>query len=74
MKDLPRHLVGAVVMILAAMVLGAIFFFEIPEGNREVALLAIGIVFGWSGAVVTFHFGSSQGSKDKTDHLAGMGD
>jgi len=44
---------------------------EIPGGNRDVAMVSLGIALGWAGAVVQFYFGSSEGSKAKTDIMAG---
>lgn len=70
MKDLPRHIVGCVVMLIALLVLGAVFYVEIPAQNRDVAFLAVGIALGWAGNVVLFHFGSSEGSKSKTAMLS----
>lgn len=71
MTDLPRHLVGLAVMLLAAAVIGALFVLKIPPTNSEIAFMVLGAVMTWAGSVVQFHFGSSQGSKDKTEHLAG---
>jgi len=65
MSEFPRHLIGAIVMLLCAVMIGALFFIEIPEGNRDIAMVLLGIGMGWGGAVVQFHFGSSEGSKRK---------
>lgn len=73
MKDIPRHLVAIAVMGIAAALLWKLFHDAIPEENREIAMIAFGAALGWVGAIVQFHFGSSQGSKDKTDHLARRG-
>lgn len=63
-------LVGVVVMLLAVGIVAGLFMLELPAGNREVALVILGTVIGWAGAVVQFHFGSSSGSSRKTDILA----
>lgn len=65
MSDLPRHIIGATVMALCAAMMASLFFVEIPEGNRDIAMVLLGIGMGWGGAVVQFHFGSSEGSKRK---------
>lgn len=67
MSHLPRHLVGAVVMAICIALVVALFLFELPVGNREIALVVLGVVIGWGSAVVQFHFGSSQGSVNKTE-------
>lgn len=70
MIDLPRNIVGAVVMGLAAVIILLLFWREIPEGNRDLALVLLGVALGWAGSVVNFHFGSSEGSKEKTRMMA----
>ena len=65
MTELPRHIVGAAVIALCTAMIAALFFVEIPEGNRDIAMVLLGIGMGWGGAVVQFHFGSSEGSKRK---------
>lgn len=69
-KNIAGTLIGAAVMLLAIAIVAGLFAVELPEGNREVALVILGTVIGWAGAVVNFHYGSSQGSKDKTAMLA----
>ena len=65
MTELPRHIVGVAVIALCTAMIAALFFVEIPEGNRDIAMVLLGIGMGWGGAVVQFHFGSSEGSKRK---------
>lgn len=70
LKNLSRNVVGAFAMGVAAGVLAGLFLVEIPAGNREVALVALGVALGWAGTVVNFHYGSSEGSHKKTELLA----
>lgn len=56
-------------MALAIGIVIGLFLKEIPGNNTEVAYLVLGVVIGWAGQVVSFHFGTSQGSKDKTKLL-----
>ena len=74
MKDLPRHLTGFFVLLLAFGIVAGMFHWPIPEGNAEVALVVLGVAIGWAGSVVAFHFGTSEGSKSKTDLLTRRGD
>lgn len=62
--------VGAVVMLIAIGIVAGLFLLEIPEGNRDAAMLILGVAIGWAGAVVQYHYGSSSGSSRKTDMLA----
>ena len=51
-------------------VVGLLFFIEIPDSNRRVVDMILGVVIG-SGliSVINFFFGSSKGSKDKTEQM-----
>lgn len=70
MKSIPRHITGIAVMLIAVGIIGLLFFVPLPEGNREVALVVLGVAIGWASSVVTFHYGSSEGSKEKSQMLA----
>lgn len=61
-----RNIVGAFVLGLAAGIVAALFMLEIPPTNERVAFTILGLVIGWAGSVVNFHFGTSEGSKTKT--------
>jgi DNA mismatch repair protein MutH len=69
-KNVSRNTVGLFAMGIAAGILLGLFLMEIPEGNRDVAMVSLGIALGWAGSVVQFHYGSSEGSKSKTDLIA----
>ncbi|SLK03690.1 hypothetical protein [Novosphingobium mathurense] len=64
------YIIGAIVMILTVGIVAALFTHELPQGNREVALVILGTVIGWASTIVGHEFGSSVGSKDKTALLA----
>ena len=44
-----RYTIGLIVIIGGLAGLGALYRFEVPVGNREALLLALGIVLGWEG-------------------------
>ena len=67
MKQLPRNIVAALVMMLAFGIIAGLFFVPIPDSNGEVALVILGVAIGWAGSVVNYHFGTSEGSTRKTD-------
>lgn len=52
-----------------SIVLILLFFVEIPEGNNEIVYMGFGTFIGIVGTVAAFYFGSSSGSKDKTEGL-----
>lgn len=54
-----RHIIGGVAIVGGLLALAGLYFVEVPEGNREPLLLAIGLVLGWGGTVIGYEFGSS---------------
>ena len=46
----------------------ALFFLDIPTGNRELVIHLLGIIEGvFVGSMATYYFGSSKGSSDKNE-------
>lgn len=54
-----RYIIGAAAVIGGFAALAGLYFIDVPEGNREPLLLAIGLVLGWGSTVVGYEFGSS---------------
>lgn len=59
----PRETFRAVIGFLAVLGglagLGALFFVEVPAGNRDALMLGLGAVLGWGAAVIGHEFGGS---------------
>lgn len=59
----PREIFRAVVGLLAVCGglagLGALFFVEVPAGNRDALMLGLGAILGWGAAVIGHEFGGS---------------
>lgn len=62
--------------ILALLVVGAAFlfcyallFFQLPPKQESLVIFVLGFVTASATQVLSYYFGSSQGSKDKTDEL-----
>jgi hypothetical protein len=62
-----KHITGAVILVLFGIVIYSLAFRIIPEGNREIFVHSLGIVEGAVITIVTYYYGSSSGSKAKTD-------
>ena len=69
----------AVVPLLALGVVGLEFlliavlmFVDTPDNQQQLVIFALGFVTSAAGQVLSFYFGSSQGSKDKTKEMEGM--
>lgn len=72
MKDMPRHIAGIAAIIIAAFIIVMLFYRAIPDDNREVAMVMLGVALGWATNVFSFYFGSSDGSKSKDDQIERM--
>ena len=50
--------------------LGTLIFVGVPEQNKDLLNISVGALIGaFTGGVVGYFFGSSSGSKEKTDML-----
>lgn len=68
-KELYMYLLGAIV-ILCAFLLGYLLAtYEIPAGNKDVVMVAVGVILGWGSNIVGYFYGSSKSSADKNELL-----
>jgi hypothetical protein len=49
-----------------------VFFVDFPDSQENILIFVLGSLFGIATQVVSYYFGSSQGSKDKTEEIKGM--
>jgi hypothetical protein len=59
-----RYFLGIVAILGGLGGLAALYVVDVPEGNREPLLLALGIVLGWGSTVVGFEYGSSPAGRE----------
>lgn len=59
-----RITIGILAIVGGLASLGLLFFVEVPTGNKEPLLLAIGIVLGWGGSVVQSEYGSTSSGRN----------
>jgi hypothetical protein len=60
----------AVFTVVATFTLvGILCFVEIADSQERIVIFVLGFVIAVAGQVLSFYFGSSQGSKDKTEAL-----
>jgi len=71
-QDKSRTILSYGSMIAFAILLGSLLWWEIPPGNENLLYGVIGAISGYMSAIVSFNFGSSAGSKDKTDLMDKM--
>lgn len=54
-----RYAVGMIAVVGGLFGLVALYWIEIPTGNRDAVTLALGIVLGWGSSVINGEWGSS---------------
>lgn len=54
-----RYTIGLLAIIGGLAGLAGLYFVEIPAGNKEPLLLAIGLVLGWGSSVISSEYGAT---------------
>ncbi len=67
----PMYVLAGVIVVGFFVLVMVLFFKAVPEGSREVAFMLFGSLATNFGAVCNYFFGSSKGSADKTNLMAG---
>jgi len=57
---------------LAFLFIGFLIFIDVAPDQQQMIIFALGFITSSAGQVLSFYFGSSQGSKDKTKELEGL--
>jgi hypothetical protein len=57
---------------LAFLFIGILMIKDVPTDQQQMVIFALGFITSSAGQVLSFYFGSSQGSKDKTKEIEGM--
>ena len=66
-KTFFRAVIGITAMLGSLAGFFALFFIEIPVGNRDAMMLALGLVFGWASAVASSEYGSTSTGRKIAD-------
>jgi drug/metabolite transporter (DMT)-like permease len=64
------YALGALNFIGVFAITGLLIFNAIPESNKDVLLVLLGVLASSFTAVISYFYGSSKGSADKTDIMA----
>lgn len=67
-KDWMMSVSGLFALLAAIAIVYVVLFLEL-KSDKELFYFVAGAAFTWAGQVITFYFGSSKGSKDKTSRL-----
>lgn len=72
MKDLNKNItpvLAVLVVVLVFVMLYALMFRENTNLENNLIVFILGALTGWVGQILSYFFGSSQGSKEKTELL-----
>ena len=71
-KEIVQYLFSAMILICTLVWFASLFWFTIPEGNKELVMTAAGVFLGsgWT-QILNWWFGSSKGSQDKNEIIKG---
>lgn len=72
--DITKLLIGITVMSCFVIVTLALIYIPIPQGNENILYMLIGSIATYMGSLVNYSFGSSEGSKKKSDLIEKMTD
>lgn len=71
MKDKFQYALGACIVVGFFVLLGGLLFVAVPVENTGAFNIMLGILSGGVGTVIGYFYGSSKGSSEKNDILAG---
>lgn len=54
-----RGFIGVLALISSVAALAGLYFINVPTGNKEPLLLAIGIIMGWGSSIVNSEYGAT---------------
>ena len=68
-KERYMYILGGFVVGFAVAVVVALVFYPVPDPNRDIVNVSLGTLLGMAVTVVSYFFGSSKSSADKTEML-----
>jgi lipopolysaccharide export LptBFGC system permease protein LptF len=69
-KDYAMYILGTLITLCFFFILALLVFRPVPEENNNVLYLIIGALIGYMGSIVTYFFGSSAGSAEKSEIIS----
>lgn len=73
-KDIAMYILGAIIVLGFFGLLGMLIIKGIPQTNEQLLNIAIGSLLAAFGTVVGYFYGSSAGSKEKTEIIGKKND
>lgn len=69
-KDTARNVLSGFITGAFIGSVAALYTLPVPEGNHDLIVFMLGQLSGFAGGVLSFHFGTTKGSAEKTRLLA----
>ena len=69
-RDVLVPILASILILGTFLITWALFRIQIPPDNKDTLFMVLGIVIGYGGNVVTFYFGSSNGSQRKNEIIS----
>lgn len=68
-REIAMYILGGLIVAGFFVLLYILLFQDVPEENKDILQIAVGALIGAFTGVVGYFYGSSVGSKDKTEML-----
>lgn len=68
-REIAMYILGGLIVVGFFVLLYILLFQQIPEDNKEILNITVGALIGSFTGVVGYFYGSSVGSKDKTEMM-----
>lgn len=65
------QILAIVVVLLTFAMIAVLQFRPLIQENKELLYTVFGIMLGWAGTIITYYWGTSKSSQDKTDMMSG---
>lgn len=66
-SNLFRGFIGVVAIVGSMSALAGLYFIDVPAGNKEPLLLALGLILGWGSSVVGSEYGATSTGRKVVD-------
>ena len=68
-REIAMYILGGLIVAGFFILLYILLFQQVPEDNKDILQIAVGALIGAFTGVVGYFYGSSAGSKDKTEMI-----
>ena len=70
MKDIVQYILAGLIIVGFFFILTLLLYAVVPQENKDLLNLVVGALIGSFATIVSYYFGSSKGSSEKTDIIS----